>query len=1658
MRRPFLNVFFFSKPALAVLALGLFALSAQAQDPTTADDEKGISPYGSYNGGDIDSVGLTTGVLNLNFPLLDYPQRGKLHLSFNMIYVDDYQHYAYYCAPHGTCNLYWGYVPEGSSTLPLERSDVQVGTAQNLAILAPFYKPEPTITTWSNFILQMADGSKHPLGNKGTMTKEGTSPDAYYQYSGPFETLDATSWRVNGAMPNASGDDVPTSIIDPNGVSYKTATAFEEDPNGNQITLSSGVFTDSLGRQIPSPPTASTASNTNTSACPQPPEVLLTVDHAVLWAVPGPSGNNVSYTYCYAKVAINIPNTNAGATAFAEMSLQSIVLPNGQAWNFQYNDPGDGSTYNGSPVNYGTLTQIALPTGGTISYTYTIAGTTSQQCANAGRWVASRSLNANDGTGSHTWTYSYTTATVTDPLGNYVVHTFSNLGSTCTPYETETQSYQSGGTILKTVTTNYSYTDLEDVSTGNEIVVNVVPTQITTTWGNGQASSVTKGYDSGFSYTGWMGSTGLTGIYGRQLSEADFDYSGSLLRTTKTNYLPLSNSTYLTYNLFDAVSSQQVLDVNGVQRAYTTYSYDGSTPVTSGITTQHVTPPNGTYRGNLTSTVHWLNTTGTYLTSTNTYFDTGMIDVAKDPNLNPTTYGYSSTYVGAFPTTVTNALGQVTTNAYDFDTGLLTSTIDPNNLTSSYQYDSMRRSLQIDRPDGGQALFCYTDTGTESGGATCTQSSPPYEVVVSEKINSSTNQLSYLMVDGVGRQIRHAVTNGESLSYDETDTCYDGAGRVSFKSYAFQDSGPFTTSRSCGSPELGDSFAYDGLNRTTSVTHSDGSVISSSYSGNSTTVTDEQGKARQSTNDGLGRLTQVIEDPGTNPHLNYTTAYSYDALDNLVGVTQASSRQRTFVYDSLSRITSSTHPEANWAPATQTSVATTYIYDADGNLINKTEPAQNQQSSSTITLTYCYDGLNRMTAKGYTSQTCTNQWLPTPVATFVYDGGALPSGCSVGSFSYGSAIGKRTAMCDAAGSEAWSYNIAAGTGWQITDKRTTNALTKTTVYQDNFLSLTSSIQYPSGRTITYAYNAGARPTSALDGTTSVYYANTAHYWAGGSPCWTVYGAAITGAATYNGRLQPLRLQSTGSVVTYPGSCGGLGQTGTLLDLSYNFNYGSGDNGNVMGITNNRDTTRSQAFGYDVFNRLLTATASTYTASPSHCWGEAYVYDNNATGGAWGNLTGISSAGSAYTGCTQESLGVTATAQNQIANGTSIGYDTAGNMTTNSGSTYSYDAENHLTATAGVSYTYDGDGKRVEKSNGKIYWYGMDGSVLDETDLTGSTTNSSFSEYIFFGEKRIGRRDSSNNVYYYTGDHLSTSRVIAEVPSGQTTPTLCYDADFYPFGGERAYTTACVQNYKFTGKERDAESSLDDFRARFDSSSLGRFMSPDPVTITPERFYDPQQLDEYSYTRNNPLKLVDPTGMILTLFGNIGMDIQDLCSIVGPDDCDRLSVDGQGVVSFDTTGLDLSKNAGADLVNSLVQSSNNYGFSEGPTVQTAAGTMTVDYVVNLDKNPDARYSMGKSDNSKPPSGIDDIVAINRNPNGKLKSLTNLQLAPLYTVAFHELAEAFAKIDGGAQYKDAHTDAMKREDALREQRPYLKQYNPGSGGPVGGPPDNEIIMKK
>ena len=93
-------------------------------------------------------------------------------------------------------------------------------------------------------------------------------------------------------------------------------------------------------------------------------------------------------------------------------------------------------------------------------------------------------------------------------------------------------------------------------------------------------------------------------------------------------------------------------------------------------------------------------------------------------------------------------------------------------------------------------------------------------------------------------------------------------------------------------------------------------------------------------------------------------------------------------------------------------------------------------------------------------------------------------------------------------------------------------------------------------------------------------------------------------------------------------------------------------------------------------------------------------------------------------------------------------------------------------------------------------------------------------------------------------------------------------DYAPFGQEipsgvgvrtSVWGASDNVNQKFTGQERDGETNLDFFQARYLSSGLGRFMSPDPGNAGAD-LTNPQSWNAYAYVLGNPLNSMDPTGM------------------------------------------------------------------------------------------------------------------------------------------------------------------------------------------------------
>jgi len=1371
-----------------------FAAPLPVHAQATADVEIGDKLGAAFHGSDIDTITLTNEGLTVNVPLMSYPQRGgKLRLDLGFRYYSP----TYTTTTTNSCRppakpcsvtAYSG-GPTGSI------GDLESGTAvQWTRYTLPGYNPPDYY--WLPKVVG-PDGSVHFLGLiSGNI----------------WESLDATGYRYDsGAAIITAPDGNNYAATSTGGIqtgpTYNTNLPLRKDPSGNEITGGAdGTETDTLGRVIPPPPLYEEfgSSGTDYTNCTG----SRTTVNEITWSLPGLSGGTYVLKFCYANVQILQGSCGSPGIQCLNKTVQlvqSIVLPDTHTWTFEYAD------------DTGALTQITRPTGGTISY---VVGSFSPcEGSNTYRFgPSSRTVSTQDGTAPDgTWQYSYSlsnnystlTAIVTDPLGNDAVHQANAFGAYkyCSFYETEAEYYNgshTSGALLRTEQTTYSYSSAPNIPANYQQAVGVVPIQKITTLDNGMEKKEAWSYDPGFTYytaptAAPYDGASATVTYGRDETHSEYDYGpsapGNLLRTTTSSYLALNNASYLSANLLDLLSSVQTSNGSGTQVAYTTFGYD------------EAGSPQGAL-GNQTSIHKWLNTSGSNLVTSNVYDSYGRVTSTTDPKGNSTTYAYtSSCYAGSGPTSVTNALNQITTHCYDFNTGLLTSTTDPNSQTISFSYDPLTlRNIKTSYPDGGQLSLCYSDTASEGCAA-----GPPYQVTATNKITSSINFVETGIADGLGRLIETEI-DSDPAGADYKVITFDAAGHKA------SETNPY---RSTSDPTYGTtSYQYDGLDRTTLVTRPDGSTVKTAYCGNSTLVTDEAGHWRRSIMDGVGRLIEVDEPNSSTASVNadgcpatgdpiWATTYGLDALDDLVSVSQGGSRNRSFVFDSLKRLTSSTNPETG---------TVAYVYDSDSNVQTKTD-------ARGITITYSWDKLNRLTSRAYSNGD--------PTVSYAFD--QTQSGY------YN--IGHLTSMTDAAGSESLAYEKM---GRLATDQRTTNSITKSASYVYNLDGSLATLNYPSGHSLVYTVGGAGLPLSASDSAV-VTYAASGGYTPWGARRYTSLGLKMSEVILYNTRMQPCWVYAPGNLTAT--SCTATYSTGQYIDLKYNWNLGA-DNGNLVGTTNDINASRSQSFSYDQVNRITNA--GTLSACTANCWSLAYGQDQ------WGDVLSTTGTGSAST----SSFTIQASIANQITT-SPFSYDADGNLLSDVTSTYAWNAESEMKTGGGVNYLYDGDSNRVEKQDSKLYWYGPNGEVLDETDMSGGTTNATFSEYIYFAGDRIARRDYQNNVFYYFEDQVHTSRVIAEIPNGGTSSTLCYDADFYPYGGEDDFTDSCQQNYKFQGKERDSETGNDYFGARFYSSTYGRFLSPDwssvPAPVPYANLSNPQTLNLYAFVRDNPESFADLDG-------------------------------------------------------------------------------------------------------------------------------------------------------------------------------------------------------
>jgi RHS repeat-associated protein len=321
--------------------------------------------------------------------------------------------------------------------------------------------------------------------------------------------------------------------------------------------------------------------------------------------------------------------------------------------------------------------------------------------------------------------------------------------------------------------------------------------------------------------------------------------------------------------------------------------------------------------------------------------------------------------------------------------------------------------------------------------------------------------------------------------------------------------------------------------------------------------------------------------------------------------------------------------------------------------------------------------------------------------------------------------------------------------------------------------------------------------------------------------------------------------------------------------SYEIKDGSGNSGyvansNVVAYSDSVNGTWSNV-GYDALNRLSSATQSVSGFTQYLCWS----YDS------FGNrLTQTVSSSP----CNNPPATVSYNTNNQIQG---LSYDAVGNLKNDGKNQYLYDAEGRVCAvqyqvqpgwpSTMMGYIYDAEGQRVAKGSISQWNCDMDNNGFSETagyviGPTGEQTAETDGQgnWVYtnvYANGELIATYTPGGLSFHFNDWLGTRRIDTD-PFGNPGPTY----QSLPFGEllNSSQSITSPENF-YTGKERDAESGLDYFGARYYGSNMGRFMSPDwsksPQAVPYANLENPQSLNLYSYVGNNPLSRNDPDGHV-----------------------------------------------------------------------------------------------------------------------------------------------------------------------------------------------------
>ena len=298
-----------------------------------------------------------------------------------------------------------------------------------------------------------------------------------------------------------------------------------------------------------------------------------------------------------------------------------------------------------------------------------------------------------------------------------------------------------------------------------------------------------------------------------------------------------------------------------------------------------------------------------------------------------------------------------------------------------------------------------------------------------------------------------------------------------------------------------------------------------------------------------------------------------------------------------------------------------------------------------------------------------------------------------------------------------------------------------------------------------------------------------------------------------------------------------------------------NNANITQMTDWRNLSQRECYKYDVTDRLTHAYTTGNDCVSADGTG-ADSYDHTYSYDAIGNLKSRTPVGAyTYSAGTAGPHAVTST-----SGGDSFGYDGNGDMTARhlAGEPaqtlgYSYDRRlMTVTSSAGTtSFAYDVDGNRVLRDDGTtttVYLpHGFEHSTVNTTGARTARKTTSVAG------RAIGTQDSffANPVPKWLYTNHQGSVAASYDPATGVVDRNRYD----PWGAERT-TAVSGTDVGYTGQRNDNSTGLMYYGARYYDPTIGRFNQTDTIVPNPA---EPEDLNRYSYVRNNPVNLTDPTG-------------------------------------------------------------------------------------------------------------------------------------------------------------------------------------------------------